>query len=564
VVRLRQRRYDDALVLATRAEAFEVETGSPDRFDSWLIAAKALRALGRRKEAYAKLEDAMRFAEISREAVAGDEREMRYAFGSRIEAYMDLVGMLVDDGRSMEALEVAERAKGRTLLDLLRSGHLGFPARMTPEESKQDADLSAALVAANRTRLAGGTPAMADQDLARLRLELDSFRVGMAAKYPRLVTERGPEPLGDLSSAAATLPKGVAAFEYVVAEDRICAFRITSNGTALSVAARSIPMGREELARRVEAFSAAVRARDLESRALGADLARRLLSVQDESVFRRASAVLLIPDDALWRMPFEALVTRGDDYVGLIAAIVYTPSLTAWREMTIHPRAKPTAGHELIAFGNPRLDARTRAGATAVTRGIDLGNLPEAETEVHAIARVVGEKRSKVYVGNDVSEERAKRDAPSFNIVHFATHGVFDARNPMYSQIALGRESNDDHEDGLLEAWEIMQLRLSASLVVLSACDTARGEVAAGEGVVGMSWALFAAGSPTTLASQWRVSSAATERLMVRFYREWFALGDVPFAKAKAMQKARAALSRDNRYRRPYYWAPFVLIGSGQ
>src|SRR6266446_98696 len=89
----------------------------------------------------------------------------------------------------------------------------------------------------------------------------------------------------------------------------------------------------------------------------------------------------------------------------------------------------------------------------------------------------------------------------------------------MYSRLVMARAENDPNDDGLLEAREIMQLNLNAELVVLSACQTARGRIGAGEGVVGISWAFFVAGVPTTVVSQWKVDSASTAALMIDFHR---------------------------------------------
>src|SRR4029434_607121 len=89
--------------------------------------------------------------------------------------------------------------------------------------------------------------------------------------------------------------------------------------------------------------------------------------------------------------------------------------------------------------------------------------------------------------------------------------------SPMYSHLALA--VGDTNEDGLLEAWELMQLDLHADLAVLSACETARGRIGAGEGMIGLSWALFIAGVPSVVVSQWKVESAGTRDLMVDFHR---------------------------------------------
>jgi transposase len=120
---------------------------------------------------------------------------------------------------------------------------------------------------------------------------------------------------------------------------------------------------------------------------------------------------------------------------------------------------------------------------------------------------------------------------------------------------------NDSNDDGLLEAREVMQLDLQADLVVLSACQTARGRIGAGEGMVGMSWAFFVAGVPTMVASQWKVDSASTAKLMVDFHKRLKEQSAQSETKASALQQASLNLMKDSRYRHPYFWAGFVMIG---
>ena len=136
----------------------------------------------------------------------------------------------------------------------------------------------------------------------------------------------------------------------------------------------------------------------------------------------------------------------------------------------------------------------------------------------------------------------------------------------MFSFLTLAQTAGDPNEDGLLEAREIINMDLHAKLAVLSACQTARGWVGAGEGVIGMSWALFVAGVPTTVASQWKVDSASTTSLMIDFHRRLTtrsANGKSKEAKAEALREAELGLLRSERYRHPFYWAGFVMIGDG-
>src|SRR5260370_33720095 len=132
----------------------------------------------------------------------------------------------------------------------------------------------------------------------------------------------------------------------------------------------------------------------------------------------------------------------------------------------------------------------------------------------------------------------------------------------MYSHILPSGGNADSKEDGLLEAWEIMQMDLKADLVVLSACETARGRVSAGEGVIGLTWAFFVAGVPTTVVSQWKVESASTAKLMLGFHRTLKAReGRVnsTFAIAIALQHAKLQLVRSQQYADPFYCGGHVL-----
>jgi CHAT domain-containing protein len=152
--------------------------------------------------------------------------------------------------------------------------------------------------------------------------------------------------------------------------------------------------------------------------------------------------------------------------------------------------------------------------------------------------------------------------APTYATIHLATHGVLDNRQPLYSHLLLTKTDGDPENDGLLEAREIMSMKLDADLAVLSACETANGKIAPGEGVMGMSWAFFVAGTRSMLVSQWKVNSASTSQLMLNFYQA-LESNQAPSngKKPRALQKATLQLMRDERYRHPFYWAGFVLVG---
>ncbi len=125
----------------------------------------------------------------------------------------------------------------------------------------------------------------------------------------------------------------------------------------------------------------------------------------------------------------------------------------------------------------------------------------------------------------------------------------------MYSSILLADPAKGSPDDGFLTAREIFDMNLSADMVVLSACNTARGSKQTGEGIVGMTWALCAAGVPTQVVSQWSVDDATTAQLMTDFY------GGLSKGKGAALAAAERKLRNDGKHGHPYYWAPFILVG---
>jgi CHAT domain-containing protein len=275
-----------------------------------------------------------------------------------------------------------------------------------------------------------------------------------------------------------------------------------------------------------------------------------------------------VPDDKLWELPFQALLAGDGRFVIETHAVSYAPSLTVLREMK-SKRGKHQPGREaeapgsrLLALGNPAIGKETIERAALALRDEKLTPLPEAEEEVKALGRLYGAAGSKVYIGAEAREDRVKSEAGEAGILHFATHGTMNDASPMYSHLVLA--SGDKNEDGLLEAWELMQLDLRADLAVLSACETARGRYGAGEGMIGLSWAMFVAGVPATVVSQWKVESASTRELMLGFHRQMRVPVETKVTKAEALRLAALKLMKNPATSHPFYWAGFVLVGDGR
>lgn len=176
------------------------------------------------------------------------------------------------------------------------------------------------------------------------------------------------------------------------------------------------------------------------------------------------------------------------------------------------------------------------------------------EPKVALLARFFDPNQSRILIGTRADEQAFKSIAPAYPIIQFATHGMFDNRHPLYSFLLLAKAKDAASDDGLLEAREIMSLKLNANLVVLSACDTARGRIGAGEGVIRLSWAFFAAGCRSTLVSQWKINSAGTSEWMDGFYQNLSSKSvQSKLAKADALPLATLKMLRDRQYRHPFY-----------
>jgi CHAT domain-containing protein len=147
-----------------------------------------------------------------------------------------------------------------------------------------------------------------------------------------------------------------------------------------------------------------------------------------------------------------------------------------------------------------------------------------------------------------------------YRVVHFATHGILNEKNPELSGVVLSLydEQGRFREDGFLRFGDIFGLSLPVDLIVLSACRTGLGKEARGEGLIGLTRGFMYAGAPRVIASLWKVDDDATAELMKRFYQKMLKDGMTP---ASALRAAQASMFAQRRWGNPYYWAGFILQG---
>lgn len=566
--------YQKALEVAERASELARQTGRMLTYqEARTSAGSAALALKQPARARKAFEEAIAAIEALRGQVAGGEEARGRFFEQRVSPYQEMVRLLVAEHSTAEALNFAERAKGRVLLDVLRSGRIDITKAMTPAEVAQEKALNAQLATLNlqlnreRSQSSSNNQRLAELDarIRQARLEREAFQTNLYAAHPELKAQRGESGAIKLAETADLLPdRKTALVEFAVTDEQVFLFVLT-RGAASPIELQVYPLAvkPQELEARAEAFRRALAARDLNFKTPARQLYDLTLAPAEKQLEGKTN-LIIVPDRMLWNLPFQALRTPQNRFLVEDYDVSYAPSLTVLREMTRPRRTRPNrTAATLLAFGNPNL-SQQRGARLTTTMGEPLASLPEAERQVKTLAELYGAGRSKVYLGADASEDRVKTEAADFQILQFAAHAVLNDTNPLYSHVVLSQPA-DGSEDGLLEAWEMMKLDLHAEMVVLSACDTARGRNVSGEGVIGMSWACFIAGSPATVVSLWKVDSGSTTELMLEFHRQIKAGTERTRArvtKAGALRQAALRLMKTEGYSHPFYWAGFVVVGN--
>lgn len=492
------REYVAAAKLAESAAALAGQLNLPKL--SYLTTTTLGRAYaGQQQRALAiqTLRQAIDQVEGMRQQVAGRERERQLFFENKVLAYHALLGLLIEEGKTREALRVAERAKGRVLLDLLD---------------------------ASQVKAASPTP----------EVNYDSL----------------------LRNEQTVL------LEYVVTQERVYVFALTKDhAKGLNLTARRIDVSQATLMQRVADYHRMMADRIPTFATLSRTLYDLLLKPV-EAQLRGKRTLCIVPDGTLWNVPFQTLEPQDNRYLIEVHSLHYAPSLTVAAQMEERARKQPTsASPSLLALANPSVNALT--DTLAQPNSPALKALPEAEREAAALGKIFGPARSNVLLRAQANEQAFKSLASGYDILHLAAHGVLDDLHPLKSHLLLASSGRaGGKEDGRVEAREVMEMKLRADLVVLAACDTARGKVGAGEGVVGMSWAFFLAGCNGLVVSQWKVSSQVSAEWMIHFYRHLRpSYRTNRRVRAEALRQASLTLLADARYRHPFYWAGFVLVG---
>jgi CHAT domain-containing protein/tetratricopeptide (TPR) repeat protein len=516
--------------------------------------------------------------------------------------YRDLVELLLWRGRGEQAFAVLERSRGRGLLALMAERDLTFPLDI-PAELRQargriaaDYDRLQEQIAALDPRKDGRRIGALASQLRDQRRQYDEVASRIRQASPRWAALQDPRPL-DLASARQALDPGTVMLYYSVGQRQTDLF-IVAPGSPLIV--KAIPAGERALRRRVELLRALVpEARGssglVEARRRSLERAARdlfhLLIAPATAAIAKSERVLVVPDGSLHLLPWSALIRttpgepgRGWQYLAEWKPLHLALSATVYAELKRSRRPAVGDGAAILAaFGDPRFPAQlggrelpagtdARLRSAVQRRGLTFEALPYTRVEVQQVASLYP-RSSRVYLGEEATEERAKAIGSDVRYVHFATHTTLDERFPLNSAVVLTipEPMTGATDNGLLQAWEIFEsVRLDADLVVLSGCESGLGKEQKGEGLLGLTRAFHYAGARSVAASLWQVADAATAELMVRFYRHLVAgaskdealrQAQVELIRQSAAGRVAVARPPDRDISAPYYWAAFQISG---
>jgi len=471
--------------------------------------------------------------------------------------YIEMVRLLLARGQAVDALWYLERLKARTFLELAANAS---PQRQTVPALIQEEQQLGAKIRLLNDRLASAMENLPEEQHSDVKQELflakeqyENLLLQIKFTFPeyyRLKIVDAEEIRMRIKQAVALLEPDVAILEYFLDDHRLYIWVMT----AISVKVVSVPVTAETITATVLRFrSELLNYRSMKIVEPLRDLYAWLIA-PIETELTGMTTVGVVPFRILHFVPFSTLVASG--------AQAETPSffIEKYAIFSLPSLSMLPVVRERAARHTPR------APKKVLGIGDGAANLPGAAQELNALRIAFPE--TVEYRDTDATKERLFEEASQYDIVHVATHGVFDKHHPMFSYLELASAP--------LYAKDVFSLSLNAELVTLSGCETflpqqadveAMGELVSGDELVGFIRAFMYAGTPTVLASLWRVNDTATQTLMSTFYQQLPTLGKAQALRQANLNVMRSTMQIGRRRPRqislnhPFFWAPFVIVG---
>ncbi len=482
-------------------------------------------------------------------------------------AYALLAVLQTEAGDAAAAFATVEARRSHLLRVTLAANERDIRRGMTAEERDDErlaaSELVPLLAQIDREKR---LPKPDAARLARLQQSADAattkrraIRDRLFARLPDLAVWRGlalpagPDDVGKALAPAA----GAVLVELVIDDEDLLAVVASRDGERTTLRAHLTAIPRQTLAERIaRALDPSVLRSTEDWRTLSTDLVKAI-PPSVWTAMRASSDLVIVPDDVLWRVPFEAL-PAGDGWLGDRSTVTYAGSVTAMVRAPAIAEAPSTGA--LLAVGAPALPSSIRDRVAATAPGWTLRTPEVTEAELQHVTEPYTDPPAATLAGASATESALRAQAPAARTVHIAAPFRMNSASPLFSTVLLaGDDTAADRaseNDGALEAREVMNLDLRARTVVMSdgAAASMRDGAAAAEAV---QWSWRAAGVPSIVLARWPTDGEASAALLGALHEHLHA-GDAP---AAALQAARAALRAREETRAPYFWAGWIVIG---
>ena len=548
--------------------------------------------LGKLDDARKDIEESLALIETVRARNGSQQLRASY-LASKEEAYDVYVDLLMQlhakdpsAGHDAEALQIRERGRARSLLEMLNEAHVDIEQGVNPDLVKRERDIrqlinakaqrQIQLTAQNGNRQEIET---FDKEIRALEDEYQQVQVAIRKASPAYAELTQPQPL-DLKGIQQQLDPNTVLLEYSLGAKRSYLWAVSQN----SLKSYELPKG-EEIGKLAQEFyeSLSVRTAEAQFRKSAADLGQMILAPALAELGTKRLAV--VADGPLQYVPFAALsVDRGGkEYRPLvvdheIVSIPSASSLAVQRQSLANrkpaPKGLAVLADPVFSTGDVRFKGDSgakEASSASNTRIIEhtpggqagqltIRRLPFTRQEADQIMAVAPAGANFKALDFRASRSVATSgELSQYRYVHFATHGYLDTARSGLSAIVLSMiDDKGNPQDGFLRTHDIYNLKLPAELVVLSACETGLGKDVKGEGIEGLTRGFMYAGARRVVVSLWNVNDKATAALMQRLYVGMLKSNKTP---AAALRAAQIELLRTRQWQSPYYWAAFVMQG---
>jgi CHAT domain-containing protein/Flp pilus assembly protein TadD len=563
--------------------------------------AKVLRDQGKLKLALQHIQAATEIFDDLRSDIDNPDLRMsyfttvQYYYQLQIDILMQLHQQSPTPGYDRIALETSERARARSMLDLLNESSIDpKPTQKNTPLFTQERQLQQSLqqIEKQRLTLLNGkhTPAQTEDLTKRsddLIQKLKDIAARLRVQDPAYADIKYPQPLTLAQIQQQVLDENTVLLEYSLGTKHSYLWMVTKTTFSSYV----LPKG-SDVEAAVNSFRKVLTDSSqgnnpTEGAQASAPLSQMLLKPVASQLGNKR--LLIVSDGILHYLPFAALSlpfqNQDADLQQMMPSIlikheiVNMPSASTLAVLRNEQTKRRPASRSIAIFADPvfskddiRLQKKNSESALQkdkflknlakdTSRNAVLGRLSYTRQEAEQIIKLFPDKRSEyLALDFDANKENAIRSGLNqYRIVHFATHGILDSSHPEQSGIALSNiDKQGTYQDGTLKLIDIFNLNLSADLVVLSACQTALGKAKRGEGLVGLTRGFMYAGTARILASLWDVNDESTASFMTLFYKAVLERGLPP---AAALRVAQLELQKQEKWRSPYYWAAFTLQG---